>query len=79
LVGFIVNKFVRNFTYICRKISQICVKCEESCLVGSTPGVFDHASNQSMVRDNFPDVEHLIGNKNSLRFFVYVGMYVHMS
>jgi hypothetical protein len=38
-VGLIFHKFVRNFTHICEKILQICVKLGKSCLVGSGPGV----------------------------------------
>jgi hypothetical protein len=34
MVGFIFHKFVRNFTRICEKILQICVKLGKSCLVG---------------------------------------------
>jgi hypothetical protein len=34
LEGIIFHKFVRNFTHICKKILQICVKLGKSCLVG---------------------------------------------
>jgi hypothetical protein len=38
LVGFVFHKFVRNFTHICKKILQICVKFGKLCLVGLGPG-----------------------------------------
>jgi hypothetical protein len=41
LVGFFFNKFVKNFTHICKKILQVCVKLWKSYLVGLVP---DHDS-----------------------------------
>jgi hypothetical protein len=35
-------KLVRNVTHICKKILQICVKLEKSCLVGLAPGHTGH-------------------------------------
>jgi hypothetical protein len=40
LVGFIFHIFVRNFTHICKKVLQICVKWGKPCLVGLGPGTF---------------------------------------
>jgi hypothetical protein len=40
LVGFIFHKFVRNFTHICEKILQICVKLGKLCLVGLGPDLY---------------------------------------
>jgi hypothetical protein len=38
LVLFIFHKIVKNFTHICEKILQTCVKLGKSCLVGLGPG-----------------------------------------
>jgi hypothetical protein len=54
MVRFNSHKFIRNFTHICKKLLQICVKWVKLCLVGLSPGqqtfeIITPADNENVV------------------------------
>jgi hypothetical protein len=59
LAQLISHKFVRNFTHICRKILQICVKLGKSYLVRLGRGASNHRNSRSYARGSmFENIDY---------------------